>query len=66
MQKDSPLLWTSDSIQPVRRVEKSRPAAQEAYAEAGAYPELLSIYHLLGDPSKCSSSVRPLFFFRPA
>ncbi len=26
-------------------------AAQEAYAETGAYPELLSIYHLLGDPA---------------
>jgi hypothetical protein len=26
-------------------------AAQVAYAETGAYPELLSIYHLLGDPS---------------
>ncbi len=25
-------------------------AAQEAYAETGAFPELLSIYHLLGDP----------------
>ncbi len=26
-------------------------AAQEAYAETGAYPELLSIYHLFGDPA---------------
>ncbi len=26
-------------------------AAQEVYAETGAYPELLSIYHLLGDPA---------------
>ena len=26
-------------------------AAQEAYAETGAFPELLSIYHLLGDPA---------------
>jgi len=25
-------------------------AAQEEYAESGAFPELLSIYHLLGDP----------------
>jgi hypothetical protein len=24
--------------------------AQEAYAETGAFPELLTIYHLLGDP----------------
>jgi hypothetical protein len=26
-------------------------AAQESYAETGAFPELLSIYHLLGDPA---------------
>jgi len=26
-------------------------AAQEAYAESGAFPELLLIYHLLGDPA---------------
>ena len=26
-------------------------AAQVAYAETGAFPELLSIYHLLGDPA---------------
>jgi hypothetical protein len=26
-------------------------AAQEAYAQTGAFPELLSIYHLLGDPA---------------
>ena len=26
-------------------------AAQEAYAASGALPELLSIYHLLGDPA---------------
>ncbi len=26
-------------------------AAQRAYAETGAFPELLSIYHLLGDPA---------------
>jgi hypothetical protein len=26
-------------------------AAQEAYAETGALPELLSIYHLIGDPA---------------
>jgi hypothetical protein len=26
-------------------------AAQKAYAETGAMPELLSIYHLLGDPA---------------
>jgi hypothetical protein len=26
-------------------------AAQTAYAETGAFPELLSIYHLLGDPA---------------
>ena len=25
--------------------------AQQAYAETGALPELLSIYHLLGDPA---------------
>ncbi len=26
-------------------------AAQESYADTGAFPELLSIYHLLGDPA---------------
>ena len=26
-------------------------AAQEDYADTGAFPELLSIYHLLGDPA---------------
>jgi hypothetical protein len=26
-------------------------AAQSAYADSGAFPELLSIYHLFGDPS---------------
>ena len=26
-------------------------AAQEAYAETGAFPELLSIYNLFGDPA---------------
>jgi len=26
-------------------------AAQEAYAATGAFPELLQIYHLLGDPA---------------
>ena len=26
-------------------------AAQESYAASGAFPELLSIYHLLGDPA---------------
>ncbi len=26
-------------------------AAQEAFARAGAFPELLSVYHLLGDPA---------------
>ena len=26
-------------------------AAQKAYAETGAMPELLSIYHLFGDPA---------------
>jgi hypothetical protein len=26
-------------------------AAQERYAETGSFPELLSIYHLLGDPA---------------
>ncbi len=26
-------------------------AAQEDYAETGAFPELLTIYHLLGDPA---------------
>jgi hypothetical protein len=25
-------------------------AAQEVYVDSGAFPELLSIYHLLGDP----------------
>jgi len=25
--------------------------AQEAYAETGAFPELLTIYHLIGDPA---------------
>ena len=28
-------------------------AAQASYAETGAFPELLSIYHLLGDPGGC-------------
>jgi hypothetical protein len=26
-------------------------AAQKAYADSGLMPELLSIYHLLGDPA---------------
>jgi hypothetical protein len=26
-------------------------AAQKAYAQSGLMPELLSIYHLLGDPA---------------
>jgi hypothetical protein len=26
-------------------------AAEEAYAETGAFPELLRIYHLIGDPA---------------
>ena len=26
-------------------------AAQESYAATGAFPELLRIYHLLGDPA---------------
>jgi len=26
-------------------------AAQKAYADSGAFPELLSIYHLFGDPA---------------
>jgi hypothetical protein len=26
-------------------------AAQEDYAKSGAFPELLSIYHLFGDPA---------------
>jgi hypothetical protein len=26
-------------------------AAQAAYADTGAFPELLAIYHLLGDPA---------------
>jgi hypothetical protein len=26
-------------------------AAQKDYADTGAFPELLSIYHLLGDPT---------------
>jgi len=27
------------------------PARQAGYAQTGAFPELLSIYHLLGDPA---------------
>jgi hypothetical protein len=34
-----------------RRLGDAVLAAQEAYAETGALPELLSIYHLLGDPA---------------
>jgi hypothetical protein len=26
-------------------------AAQKAYAESGALPELVAVYHLLGDPA---------------
>ena len=26
-------------------------AAQKAYAQAGVMPELLAVYHLLGDPA---------------
>jgi hypothetical protein len=26
-------------------------AAQKTYAESGAFPELLSLYHLFGDPA---------------
>jgi hypothetical protein len=26
-------------------------AAQRTYADSGAFPELLSIYHLFGDPA---------------
>jgi hypothetical protein len=26
-------------------------AAQKAYAQSGAFPELLALYHLLGDPA---------------
>jgi hypothetical protein len=34
-----------------RRLGDSLLAAQAAYARTGAFPELLSIYHLLGDPA---------------
>ena len=34
-----------------RRLGDAVLAAQEAYADTGAYPELLSIYQLLGDPA---------------
>jgi hypothetical protein len=34
-----------------RRLGDAVMAAQEAYAETGAFPELLQIYHLLGDPA---------------
>jgi hypothetical protein len=34
-----------------RRLGDAVLAAQAAYAETGAFPELLSIYHLLGDPA---------------
>jgi hypothetical protein len=34
-----------------RRLGDAVLAAQEAYAETGAFPELLSVYHLLGDPA---------------
>jgi len=34
-----------------RRLGDAVLAAQAAYAGSGAFPELLSIYHLLGDPA---------------
>jgi hypothetical protein len=34
-----------------RRLGDAVMAAQAAYAASGAFPELLSIYHLLGDPA---------------
>jgi len=34
-----------------RRLGDAVLEAQKAYAESGAFPELLSIYHLLGDPA---------------
>jgi hypothetical protein len=34
-----------------RRLGDAVVAGQGAYAESGAFPELLSIYHLLGDPA---------------
>ncbi|MGH9390165.1 MAG: C25 family cysteine peptidase, partial [Vicinamibacteria bacterium] len=34
-----------------RRLGDAVLAAQSAYAESGAFPELISIYHLLGDPA---------------
>jgi hypothetical protein len=34
-----------------RRLSDAVLAAQEAYATTGAFPELLSIYHLFGDPA---------------
>jgi len=34
-----------------RRLGDAILAAQAAYADSGAFPELLSIYHLLGDPA---------------
>jgi hypothetical protein len=34
-----------------RRLGDAILAAQAAYADTGAFPELLSIYHLLGDPA---------------
>jgi CSLREA domain-containing protein len=36
---------------PHERIGDAVLAAQEAYAQSGAFPELLSIYHLLGDPA---------------
>jgi hypothetical protein len=34
-----------------RRLGDAFMAAQAAYAATGAFPELLSIYHLFGDPA---------------
>jgi hypothetical protein len=34
-----------------RRLGDAWLTAQAAYASSGAFPELLSIYHLLGDPA---------------
>ncbi len=34
-----------------RRLGDAVLAAQSAYADTGAFPKLLSIYHLLGDPA---------------
>jgi hypothetical protein len=38
-------------MKPHLRLGDAVVAAQAVYAESGAFPELLSIYHLLGDPA---------------